>query len=129
MNHDLTTAQRALDVSQKAADVGFDWNSPADVLDKLDEELAEIRQALQRGDSLQHVEEEVGDLYFALINFNRKMHIDSDRAFHAGVTKFERRFHSLEEWIQKSGRKTSDLSPDELEDVWKLVKMGENNGR
>ena len=128
MNLSATTAQRALDVSQKAADVGFDWNSPKDVLDKLDEELAEIRQALLNGDSIRHIEEEVGDLYFALINFNRKMQIDSDRAFLAGVTKFERRFRSLEEWIQKSGRKTSDLTPDELEDVWKLVKMGENNG-
>lgn len=122
-------ADRALDISTKAAELGFDWNRPDDVLDKLDEELEEIREALQNGDSIDHVEEEVGDLFFALINFNRKMHIDSNKAFLAGVLKFERRFNLLETIIRNSGRKTSDLTADELEEVWKLVKKGEQNAR
>lgn len=126
---DKTTADRALDISKKAASVGFDWARPEDVLDKLDEELSEIRQALQNGDSLEHIEEEVGDLFFALINFNRKMHIDSNKAFLNGVLKFERRFNLLETIIRNSGRKTSDLTADELENVWSLVKKGEQNAR
>ena len=129
MSHNKTTAERAFEISTEAASVGFDWKNPVDVLDKLDEELAEIRQALDEGASLQHIEEEVGDLYFALVNFNRKMQIDSDRAFLSGVTKFERRYRALESQVLKSGRQMQDLSPDELEDVWKRVKMGENNGR
>ncbi len=126
---DKTTADRALDISKIAASVGFDWARPEDVLDKLDEELSEIRQALQNGDSLEHIEEEVGDLFFALINFNRKMHIDSNKAFLNGVLKFERRFNLLETIIRNSGRKTSDLTADELENVWSLVKKGEQNAR
>ena len=128
MDKPKTTAQRALDISSKAAQVGFDWKIPEDVLDKLEEELAEIRQALAEGASLQHIEEEVGDLYFALVNFNRKMQIDSDKAFLAGVKKFERRFHDLETKVHNSGKNMQDLSPDELEDVWRIVKLGENNG-
>ena len=124
-----TTAQRALEISTEAAGVGFDWKTPEDVLDKLDEELAEIRQALNEGAERQHIEEEVGDLYFALVNFNRIMQIDSDSAFLSGVMKFERRYRALEALVQKSGRQMQDLSPDELEDVWKRVKLGENDGR
>ena len=124
----MTTAQRAHQISSFAASLGFDWNCPADVLDKLQEELNEIRQALLNRDSIEHVQEEVGDLYFALVNFNRKMGIDSDTAFLHGVTKFERRFHALEQMVLQSGRSLSDMSQDELEEVWKLVKKGEQNG-
>lgn len=127
MTRDVTTARRAHDVSAQAAILGFDWNRPEDVLDKLQEELDEIREAMHNGDSKEHVAEEVGDLFFALINFNRKMSIDSDAAFEAGVAKFERRFQALNQIISQAGRKTSDLSQDELEDVWKLVKQGEHN--
>ena len=124
-----TAAERAFDISVEAASVGFDWNTPEDVIDKLQEELDEIREAVQNRDGIAHVAEEVGDFFFALINFNRKMHIDSDRAFHAGVDKFERRFRSLETIIQQSGRTPSELTQEELESVWKSVKEGEKNAR
>lgn len=122
-----TAAQRAYRISVEAASVGFDWNTPEDVIDKLQEELDEIRDAVQSHDDIEHVAEEVGDFFFALINFNRKMHIVSDRAFHAGVDKFERRFRSLETIIHQSGRTPSELSQEELESVWKTVKEGEKN--
>ena len=124
-----TTASRALAISSKAAQCGFDWNCPEDVLDKLVEEIGEIREALHNHDTIDHICEEVGDLYFALVNFNRKMQIDSDSAFLRGVTKFERRYQALEALIHQSGRQTSDLSQDELELVWQQVKQGERNGR
>ena len=123
--NDKTTAQRALEISVKAASHGFDWEKPEDVLDKMDEELSEIRDALLNGDPIDHIEEEVGDLFFAVINFNRKMHIDSDRAFLSGVLKFERRFNLLENIIQNSGRKIDELASDELEEVWNIVKKEE----
>ena len=118
-----------MDISVEAASVGFDWNTAEDVLDKLQEELDEIREAVQNRDDIAHIAEEVGDFFFALINFNRKMHIDPDLAFHAGVDKFERRYRSLETMIQQSGRTPSELSQDELERVWKIVKEGEKNAR
>lgn len=123
---DLTIAQRGHQISQKAAMLGFDWDCAADVLDKLIEEIGEIRSAMDENDSA-HVREEVGDLFFALINFNRKMHIDSDSAFEAGVAKFERRFQALENIVSQSGRQIGELSMSELEAVWQRVKKEEHH--
>ncbi len=116
---------RALKISSDAADLGFDWAHPIDVLDKLAEEVDEIRQAMISGESTERIAEEVGDLYFALVNFNRKMHIDSSRAFESGVTKFERRFNALRQYVEKSGCQIDQLSDKELDDIWQQVKKDE----
>lgn len=123
---DLSPAKRGHLISQKAADLGFDWDCAADVLDKLAEEIDEIRNAMVENDAA-HVREEVGDLFFALVNFNRKMHIDSDSAFEAGVAKFERRFQALENIVSQSGRQITELSMQELEEVWQRVKKEEHH--
>jgi len=125
----FTTAQNAHIISESAAAVGFDWPAPMDVLDKLAEEITEIRLALQNHESRDRIEEEVGDLYFALVNFNRKMQIDSDKAFQSGVDKFQRRFNALCQHIENNGQNVSDLTADELESVWQLVKQEENNAK
>ena len=117
--------ERALKISSDAADLGFDWAHPVDVLDKLAEEVAEIRQALISGESVERIAEEVGDLYFALVNFNRKMHIDSSQAFEAGVKKFERRFNALRQYVEQSGCQIDQLSDKELDDIWQQVKKDE----
>ena len=118
---------RALKVSSDAADLGFDWAHPIDVLDKLAEEIAEIRQAMNLGESTERIAEEVGDLYFALVNFNRKMHIDSSQAFESGVNKFERRFNALRRYVEQSGCQIAQLSDKELDDIWQIVKKDEGN--
>ena len=127
--HQTTIAQRATQISQEAASLGFDWPAPVDVLDKLAEEISEIRQAMQNHESPDRIAEEVGDLYFALVNFNRKMQIDSDKAFSSGVDKFQRRFGALCQHIEKNGQKITDLSPDDLESIWQIVKQEEKNGK
>ena len=122
--------ERALKISADAADMGFDWAHPIDVLDKLAEEVNEIRQAMIDGESKERIAEEVGDLYFALVNFNRKMHTDSSRAFEHGVLKFERRFNALKRHVEQSGTQISNLSDKQLDDIWQLVKRDEEkNGR
>ena len=123
---DLSPAKRGHLISEKAAALGFDWDCAADVLDKLAEEIDEIRNAMVENDAA-HVREEVGDLFFALVNFNRKMHIDSDSAFEAGVAKFERRFQALENIVSQSGRQITELSMQELEAVWQRVKKEEHH--
>ena len=127
--NELTIAQRARLISEEAAALGFDWPAPIDVLDKLAEEISEIRQAMQNHESPQRIAEEVGDLYFALVNFNRKMQIDSDMAFCAGVDKFQRRFNALCQHIENNGQNIIDLSADELESIWQSVKQEEKNGQ
>ena len=124
-----SAARRAHEVSARAAALGFDWDCAADVLDKIAEELGEIREALDTGMPTAHVREEVGDLFFALVNFCRKMQIDSDAAFDGGVAKFERRFAALEKRVLDSGRTLADLSMEELEAVWQSVKKEESHVR
>lgn len=123
-----TIAQHAMNVSVEAANLGFDWACAADVLDKIDEELQEIRQAMNNGDTQDHLTEEIGDLYFALVNLTRKMQIDPDIAFQKGVMKFERRFNALKEIVASSNRQVNDLTAEELDNIWRRVKSGENHG-
>ena len=128
MQYDKSPAQRAFDISSEAAKIGFDWNQPLDVIPKLYEEIHEIESALRNHDQ-NNLIEEIGDLFFALVNFNRKANIDSDAAFHRGVDKFERRYRRLLQIIEASGRNIHTLSQDELEDVWMTVKKEEYHGR
>ena len=124
-----SAALRGLEVSTRAAALGFDWACAADVLDKIAEELGEIREAIADGMPLAHVQEEVGDLFFALVNFTRKMQIDPDAAFDGGVAKFERRFAALEGRVRDAGRSLNELSMEELESVWQSVKEEESHAR
>ena len=117
-----SVAQYAFSVSEEAAKVGFDWESPDDVLDKLGEELSEVKQALHQPLYPGHLEEEIGDLFFALVNFNRKTHVDSDRAFLNGVLKFERRFNLLKKFAAQQNRDLNSLSPEEFDALWNRVK-------
>ncbi len=119
---------RALTVSENAASQGFDWNSANDVLDKVVEEIAEIRQAIRLNEPKERISEEVGDLFFAIVNFNRKMQIDSEYAFSAGIDKFERRFQKLATLVSQTGHNINELNLDVLESIWAIVKKEEKNG-
>lgn len=106
--------------------MGFDWEHPADVLDKIQEELDEVRRAL-KAEEWGNVAEETGDLFFALINFHRLLNISSLQVFHNGVSKFERRFEALQAKIRETGENIQDLSPDALNEIWEAVKRGEKH--
>ena len=132
---DISPARRAHAISIEAARDGFDWENPNDVLDKIAEELDEIRSALTGVQtcalpiSLARIEEEVGDLFFALVNFNRKMQIDSDAAFTQGVLKFERRYRALQKRASQLHLSLQALDPQTLDALWNDVKSEENHGR
>lgn len=126
---DISPARRAHAISIEAARDGFDWENPNDVLDKIAEELDEIRSALTHHESLARIEEEVGDLFFALVNFNRKMQIDSDVAFTQGVMKFERRYRALQKRASQLHLSLQALDPQTLDALWNDVKSEENHGR
>jgi len=124
--NEQSAAKRGEAISAEAAQVGFDWASAQDVIPKLREEADEIERALEAGDR-DNLIEEVGDLFFALVNFCRKAEIDSETAFLGGVDKFERRYRRLEAHIASSGRDIRTLTAAELEDVWSLVKKEEHH--
>ncbi|HOP07463.1 MAG TPA: nucleoside triphosphate pyrophosphohydrolase [candidate division Zixibacteria bacterium] len=114
----LTMAFR---IGEKAGGVGFDWNHPAEVIEKLEEEIGEIKQAIKNEDR-QGIAEEIGDLLFATSSLARKLDIDPEQALRQALEKFRERFERLEKEVKKSGRSFTDYNLDELEAIWQRVK-------
>ncbi|HET7815542.1 MAG TPA: nucleoside triphosphate pyrophosphohydrolase [Candidatus Baltobacteraceae bacterium] len=118
----LGALQRGQRMQEKAARVGFDWPAVRGVLDKLHEELGELAQAEREKQDDAHVREELGDVFFTLVNLSRAMGIDAEAAMREANEKFYRRFSFMEAHAAKEGKALSDMSLDELEDLWQLAK-------
>jgi MazG family protein len=119
----LPALQRASKIGARAATVGFDWPDPAGVMDKIDEEVRELRAAL--GEGRARSVEEFGDLLFSLANLARKLEIEPETALRQANDKFTRRFDALEAHLETRGRAVHDASPDELEAAWQHVKTAQ----
>src|SRR5258705_5735173 len=105
---------RAMELQRKASSVGFDWNDPRAVLNKIREEADEIEAALDRDDS-DELAEETGDLLFALVNLARHVGADPDSALRGTNAKFERRFGYIERTLAARGRSLGEASFDEMD--------------
>jgi tetrapyrrole methylase family protein/MazG family protein len=118
----LGALQRGQRMQEKASRVGFDWPGVRDILDKLHEELTELAEARREKQDDPHVREELGDVFFTLVNLSRAMGIDAETAMREANEKFYRRFSFMEERAAKDGKSLSDMSIDELEELWQLAK-------
>jgi tetrapyrrole methylase family protein/MazG family protein len=118
----LGALQRGQRMQEKAARVGFDWPDVTGILEKLTEELQELAEARRQPQDDPHVREELGDVFFTLVNLSRALGIDAETAVREANEKFYRRFSFMEEHAGKAGKQLSDLSLDELEELWKLAK-------
>ncbi len=116
----MAELQRAIKLQKRVAEVGFDWPDSGPVLDKFEEETAEIRDAIAAADS-DAVEDEIGDLLFVVTNLARKLQVDPARALRRSNAKFEARFRAVEQ--AAGGRENlADMSLDEMEELWQSVK-------
>ena len=115
----LPALWRAEKVQKKAAKVGFDWDSVDGAVDKLSEELGEVKQAIAgHGDPA----EELGDLLFAAVNVARFLKVDPEDALQAACDKFAARFRRVEEAVTAQGKQMEDMSLTELDDIWNAIK-------
>jgi MazG family protein len=115
---------RAHEISTRAAQVGFDWLRTEDVIDKAEEELRELRDAVRTsGAKSRQAEEEFGDLLFSLVNVARKLGIEPEAALRVANDKFQRRFDQLERNVKADGHAFRDLSLDQLEAYWQRAKV------
>lgn len=112
---------KALSMQEKARGCGFDWEKREDVWDKVSEELGEVREACDEADP-KHMEEEFGDLLFAVINAARLYGIDPETALGSTCSKFRRRFTYLEENTIRKGRQLTDMSLAEMDAIWDEAK-------
>lgn len=122
----LPALHRALKLQQKASKVGFDWNDPRAVLDKIREEADEIEAALDQMDR-QAASDEIGDLMFALVNLARHLDVDPDAALRATNAKFERRFRSIEAALNSRGKTPSQSTLAEMDALWDEAKAAEKS--
>ena len=121
----LPALLRALKLQNRAARVGFDWDSAPKVVEKIAEEAGEIAEAREHGASVQELQNEVGDLLFAVANLARHLGIDPEAALRAANTKFVRRFRHIEAALAKNGRSPAEASLDEMEALWQAAKREE----
>ena len=120
----LPALTRAEKLAKRAARVGFDWPDAAAVLDKLDEEAAELRAELAQADPAR-LADEVGDLLFVVVNLARKLHLDPEACLRAANQKFSRRFSGVEAILAVDGRTPAEATLAEMEAAWQTVKAGE----
>jgi nucleoside triphosphate diphosphatase len=120
----LPAFQRAVKLQEKASSVGFDWNNALLVLDKIEEEAREVRQALVAGQQAD-IEEEIGDLLFAMTNLARHARIDPETALARGNAKFERRFRAIEVALAGRGQSLAEATLEEMEALWIAAKSAE----
>ena len=122
----LPALQRAQRMQSRAARVGFDWENRDGVVAKLDEEIAEFKQALEQND-LEHVSEEMGDFIFSLVNLCRHLKVDAEDALDQANTKFNRRFTYIEQALRKEGRSCQDATLPEMDHLWDEAKRSESS--
>lgn len=115
----------ALKLTKKAAKVGFDWKETADILDKADEEIAELREAIAEGD-VPHIEEEIGDLLFVIVNLARRLDVEPETALKRTNRKFRERFKFVENGLKADGRGLETATLDEMDELWEKAKSAGN---
>jgi ATP diphosphatase len=114
----------ALKLQEQAAKVGFDWSEPAPILDKIEEEIGELRDALANGDKSK-ISDELGDLIFALVNIGRHIGTEPEMAVRGTNTKFRRRFFHIEKSLKDNGESLDSASLDRMEALWQDAKRSE----
>jgi len=121
----LPALLRAYEYGNRAAAVGFDWSHATDVMDKIEEEVRELREVVGQVEQVARVEEEMGDLLFAIANLSRKLGVEPEAALRRANDKFRDRFGHVEARITARGERMQDKSLDELDAEWRAVKAGE----
>ena len=124
----LPALLRAYHIGVRAASVGFDWTTPGDIVDKIQEEVDELREVVEAAGGVDQTraEEEMGDLLFSIANLSRKLGIEPETALRKANDKFTRRFGTLEKNVADSGRTMKDMTLDELESAWQRVKASDH---
>lgn len=122
VSRSLPALVEAQQIASKAAGVGFDWENPEQVLDKLHEELRELDESRRSG-SQAEIEDELGDLLFVVVNLARFLRVDPEQALRQANAKFRYRFGYIETKLGEAGRRFEDTGIEEMERLWQEAKQ------
>jgi MazG family protein len=130
----LPSLTAAFRTQEKAAAVGFDWPRVEEVIDKIEEELEEVREAIGRREALpveaeKEIRHEIGDLLFAVTNLSRYLRVDPERELRATVLRFRERFLHIEEKLRECGSSPENATLDEMDELWEEAKRIQNQGK
>lgn len=117
----LPALLKACRIQQKAATVGFDWENVEQVWEKVDEEYNELKKAVETNDQAK-IEEELGDLLFAIVNLSRFIKVNPEDALREGINKFNNRFQQLEKEMTSLGRDMQNATLEEMDIIWNRIK-------
>ncbi|WP_430432174.1 nucleoside triphosphate pyrophosphohydrolase [Oceanicaulis sp.] len=120
----LPALLRAEKLSKRAARVGFDWPDLSSVFDKIEEEIDEVKEAIEERDP-EHIQEEIGDVLFAVANLARKLKVDPETALRGTNAKFDRRFRAIETRLNAQGASVQEADLETMETLWLEVKTTE----
>lgn len=112
---------RAQKITQLAAKVGFDWSAAQEVIAKIEEELQELKTAVETGGT-EHISEEIGDMLLSLVNLCRFFSIDAERSLQGTILKFNTRFAHIEKKLKERGKTPADASLEEMDRLWNEAK-------
>lgn len=115
---------RAFKIGKRVRSVGFDWNDVGGVMNKIEEEIDEVKGAIREGNQA-GIEEEIGDLLFSVVSLSRHTSVDPETALRKANRKFDRRFRTMEKSLKESDKDFSKMSFEELDDLWERVKATE----
>jgi MazG family protein len=124
----LPALQRADRVQEKASKVGFDWERREDVWKKVEEEVGELHEVVNEATSAERIEEEFGDLMFALVNYGRFIGVAPEEALHRTTNKFIRRFQHIESRLAGQGKTFKDVDLATMDEYWNEAKKAESSG-
>lgn len=122
----LPALLKASRLTEKAARVGFDWRRAEDVFAKIDEEVQELRDAID-GRNPQDIHDEIGDLLFSIANIARKLDVNAEEALQSANRKFKRRFESMERSVRGEGRNLDQLTLEQMDALWDEAKSAERS--
>ncbi len=121
ISRSLPSLMRSQKIQQKAAKVGFDWDNVDGATDKLTEEIEELKEAIQEGNS-DHIEEELGDVLFSAVNVSRFVKVDAEKALYNACEKFISRFSKMERLANEENIKINETSLEALDELWEKAK-------
>ncbi len=118
----LPATIKAMRLQEKAKQVGFEWENRDQVWQKVEEEIGELKEVIEKKDQAR-IEEEFGDLVFSLINYARFLHVDAENALELTNKKFTHRFNQMEQEALKNGKDLASMSLEEMDNIWNSVKQ------
>jgi MazG family protein len=118
----LPSMAKAIRIQEKAKQVGFEWENKEQVFEKIEEEINELKEVVQTAEQ-DKIEEELGDVFFSLVNYARFLQIDADHALERTNQKFIQRFTQMEQEAMSEGKQLTQMSLEEMDGIWNRIKQ------